>query len=147
MNGRILAVDPGDKRIGLALSDPSATFAMPLAVIQHVSRVLDAARIAFLARENGVVRIVVGQSLDEAGLPTPEGRKAIRLADAIRGQSEIEVVMWDEAFSTQTAREARIAMGSPRRKRSGHLDELAATVILQSYLEAMRDQRTGSGDQ
>lgn len=138
MSGRILGVDPGDQRIGLAMSDPSGTIASPLRVVTHVSRGLDAAQIALAAQECEAVLIVVGQSLDDEGLPTPEGRKALRLAEAIRLQSPLQVVMWDESFSTQTAREARIAMGARRERRKGHMDDLAAAVILQSYLEAQR---------
>jgi len=137
---RILAVDPGEKRIGLALSDPSATIASPLTVLRHVSRILDAAAVAGLASEHQVVRIVVGQSIDEEGQPTPQGRQAARLAEAIRQQTEIPVELWDEAGSTKAAREANIAIGASRRSRQqrgrGHLDDLAATFILQTYLDA-----------
>jgi putative Holliday junction resolvase len=132
---RVLGVDPGDKNIGVALSDPTGTIANPLTVIQHVSRPIDAATLATLARENGAGQIVVGQSLDLDGKPNFQGRKAARLAAAIRTQTEIPVELWDEAYSTQEARSARIALGSPRGKRKGHLDELAATVILQSFLD------------
>jgi len=120
----------------LALSDPSATIASPLRVIEHVSRIVDAAQISAVAAEMEVVLIRVGQSLDDNGIPSPEGRKAGRLAEAIRQQTVVPVEMWDESFSTQTAQQARIAMGVKRAKRRGHMDELAATVILQSYLEA-----------
>jgi putative Holliday junction resolvase len=136
--GRVLGVDPGDVRIGLAISDPSATIAGPLRVIRHVSRMIDAALIAQIAAEENAVRIVVGQAMDEDGQPSPEGRKAGRLAEAIRAQTVLPVDLWDESGSTQAARGARIAMGSSRRNRSGHLDELAATVILQSYLDAKK---------
>jgi putative Holliday junction resolvase len=145
MNGRILAIDPGDKRIGLAVSDPSATIASPLGVINHVSRVIDAAQIARTAVEMEVVLILVGQSLDDDGSPSPEGRKALRLAEAIRLQSPVPIKMWDESFSTQTARETRIAMGVKRSKRKGHMDDLAATVILQSYLEVTSSGMEGKG--
>lgn len=133
---RILAVDPGEKRIGLALSDPTGTIANPLVVLKHVSRKLDAAAIAQLARENSAEQIVVGQTLDEEGQPTPQGRRATRLAAAIREQSDLPVILWDESGSTQAARSALIAMGVPQHKRRGHLDDLAATYILQSYLDA-----------
>ena len=136
MNGRILAVDPGDKRIGVAVSDPTGTIARPLRVIAHSARMVDAAQIAALAADEEAVGIVVGQAMDDEGLPSPEGRKAARLADAIRAQTNLPVSLWDESFSTQTARQTRIAMGVTRRKRSGHLDDLAAAVILQSYLDA-----------
>jgi len=132
---RILGIDPGDKNIGVAISDPSGTIANPLTVIQHVSRLIDAATIAGLVRENRAEKIIVGQSLDVDGKPSFQGRKAARLAAAIRTQTEIPVELWDEGYSTQEARAARIALGATRSKRQGHLDELAATVILQSYLD------------
>jgi len=134
---RILAVDPGEKRLGIALSDPTNTIANPLTVIKHVSRLVDAATIAHLAQENQVGLIVVGQALDEENHITPQSRRADRLSAAIRAQIDIPVELWDESGSTQAARAARIAMGSSRRKRRGHLDDLAATFILQTYLDAM----------
>lgn len=133
---RILAVDPGEKRLGIAISDPTGTIANPLMVIKHVSRIIDAATIADLANEHKVDMIIVGQTINEDGLPTPEGRKAARLAEAICAQTRITVELWDESGSTQIARQARLNMGVQRRRRQGHLDELAATVILQTYLDA-----------
>lgn len=132
---RILAVDHGEKRIGLALSDPSGTLAGPLKVIQHISRLADAALVAALAAEQDAGLIVVGQSFDEEGHPNAAGRSAARFAEVLKTQADIPVVLWDESFSTQDARRARIASGAPRKKRSGHLDELAAVIILQSYLD------------
>lgn len=133
---RILAVDPGSKRLGLAISDTTGSIANPLTVLSHVSRQVDAAAVGQLAKENGVELIVMGQSLDEDGLPNLEGRRAAHLAEAIREQSGLPVAFWDEAFTTREARLARIAMGARRKQRSGHLDSLAATILLQSYLEA-----------
>lgn len=136
---RILAVDHGEKRIGLALSDPTATIASPLKVIEHVSRLVDAAQVAELAAQNEVGLIVVGQSYDEDGNPNPAGRRAGRFADELRRQTNIPVVMWDESNSTQIARAARIELGVSRKKRAGHQDQFAAAVILQSYLEEKRN--------
>jgi putative Holliday junction resolvase len=133
---RILSVDPGSKRIGLAISDPSGTIANPLTVLDHRARLVDAASVADLARANRVVRIIVGQSLDDDGLPTFEGRRSARFAEALRTQTDLPVELWDEALTTRDARSARIALGVSRRRRSGHLDDLAATVLLQSYLDA-----------
>jgi putative Holliday junction resolvase len=133
---RILAVDPGEKKIGIAISDPTGTIASPLAVIKHISRPLDAAAIADLAQQNQVGLIVIGKSLDEEGAPTPQSKRADHLAEAIHQQSELPVLYWDESFSTQEARSSRIALGLTRKKRRGHLDDLAAAVILQSYLDA-----------
>ena len=133
---RILGIDPGEKNIGIAISDSTGSIANPLQVIRHESRPVDAAYIAEIAREHGAELIVVGQALNHENNPTFSGRKAARLAAAIRTQTDTPVMLWDESQSTQTARNAQIALGGNRRKRSGHLDELAATVILQSYLDS-----------
>ena len=135
---RILAVDHGEKRIGLALSDPTGTIANPLAVVKHLSRLMDAARVANLAAEHGAEVIVIGQSFDEEGHPNLAGRRAAKFAEALQEQTQIPVVLWDESFSTQDARAARIELGLSRKKRAGHHDALAAVVILQSYIESRR---------
>ena len=136
---RILAVDHGEKRIGLAISDATATIASPLKVIVHVSRAIDAAQVADLAAQNDVVLIVVGQSFDEKGNPNPAGRRAGRFADELKNQTDLTIELWDESFSTQDARAARIELGVSRKKRAGHQDAFAAVVILQSYLESIRN--------
>lgn len=141
---RILAVDPGEKRIGLAISDPSGTLARPLAVIKHVSRDEDAGEIARLAAEHAAERIVIGAALDIEGEPTLQSRRATNLANAVREQTSIPVDLWDESGSTQTARATRIEMGVTRKKRSGHLDDLAAAIILQSYLDFIHPPEGGA---
>lgn len=137
---RILAVDPGEKRIGIALSDPTGTIANPLTILKHVSRAIDAATIAQLAQEHGAAQIIVGQALDDENRPTPQSRKAYRLAAAIRSQTAIPVKLWDESGSTQAARAARLAMGVSRQKRRGHMDDLAATYMLQTYLDSLAER-------
>ena len=135
---RILAVDHGEKRIGLALSDATATIASPLKVVEHISRAIDAAQVADLAVQNDVALIIIGQSFDEDGNPNPAGRRAGRFADELKNQTNLSIELWDESFSTQDARAARIDLGVSRKKRAGHQDVFAAVVILQSYLEARR---------
>ena len=142
---RIMAVDHGEKRIGLALSDPTGTIANPLKVIEHVSRMMDAAQVAGLAQENEVGLIVIGQSFDEEGRPNLAGRRAARFAQVLQEQTSIPVELWDESFSTQDARAARIELGVSRKKRGGHQDALAAVVILQSFLESQKNTGGGAG--
>lgn len=136
---RILSVDHGEKRIGLAISDPTQTIASPLKVIKHVSRMIDAAQVADIANQNEVSLIIVGQSLDEDGNPNLSGRRSGRFADELKNQTNIPIEMVDESFSTQIARNARIELGVSRKKRVGHQDEYAAVVILQNYLESKRN--------
>ncbi|MBX3035386.1 MAG: Holliday junction resolvase RuvX [Anaerolineales bacterium] len=136
---RILSIDHGEKRIGLAISDLTGTIANPLSVIKHVSRIIDAAQIAEIANQNEVELIIIGQSYDEEGKPNMAGRRAGRFADELKNQTQIPIEMVDESFSTQIARKARIELGVSRKKRAGHQDEYAAVVILQSYLESKRN--------
>jgi len=137
---RILAIDTGEKRIGLAISDPTGTIATPLMVLNHVARKADAAAIVRTALENEAGMIVIGQSVDDEGQLTPAGRRAVRMAEALQEQTDLPVAFWDEGFSTQDARAIRLQMGGSRKKRSGHLDDVAAAVILQSYLDAHSEQ-------
>ena len=135
---RILAVDHGEKRIGLALSDPTMMIASPFKVIKHVSRILDAAQVANLASENEVGLIVIGQSFDEEGNANLAGRRAAKFAEALKVQTNIPIELFDESFSTQDARATRIEMGVSRKQRAGHMDELAAVMILRSYIESRK---------
>jgi len=142
---KILAVDPGEKRIGIAISDPTGTIANPLTIIEHVSRPIDATHIAQIAREHDIGLIVVGQALDAEEKPTFQGRRASRLMTAIQAESSVPVVLWDESSSTQIARAARLALGVRRKKRRGHLDDLAATVILQTFLDSEQAKENQRG--
>jgi putative Holliday junction resolvase len=131
---RILAVDPGDVRIGLALSDASGTLATPLTIIQHSQRDADARTITALAAQHGAVRIVVGQAFGEDGEPNLSGRKARRLAGALREATSLPVELWEESDSTQTALAARRELG----RGGDNIDAEAAAVILQDYLDHHR---------
>lgn len=125
---RILAVDPGDERIGLALSDPTATIARPLQILIHQSRKTDAQRIVDKASQHGAEIILVGLALDNEGSIGPQARKALRLVAAIKLITEIQVITWDESGSTQQAKQG----GTPGEA----VDARAAAVILQDFLDA-----------
>jgi len=131
---KVLSVDPGDKRIGLAISDPTGTIARPLMVLNHESREKDAEKITEIARQEAVGMIVVGWALDSVGEVGPQARKSERLAELIRQKSTISVKLWDESETTQRALESRIKLGVSRKKRKGHLDDLAASILLQDFL-------------
>jgi putative Holliday junction resolvase len=137
---RVLAIDPGSNNIGLAISDPSGTIANPLSVIKHESRAKDTESIAGLVAEHEVGLVIVGSSINEEGLPTYEGRKAQRFARELTEKVDVPVKLWSEDFSTQIARMTRIQMGVKRKNRKGHLDDLAATVILQTFLDYGMDR-------
>jgi len=132
---RVLAIDPGSKNIGLAISDPTGTIANPLSVVKHESRSKDTECIAALVDEHEVGLVIIGSSSDEEGLLSYEGRKAQRFAMELTKKIDVPVKLWSEDFSTQIARKTRIQMGVKRKNRKGHLDDLAATVILQTFLD------------
>lgn len=125
---RILAVDPGDVRIGLALSDPSGIIARPLSTLAHTSRQKDAEEIVRIAAEHDAATIVVGIAYDEDGMPGPQARKSLRLVELLARMSPVPVITWDESGSTKQA--AGLSGVSP------DLDAKAAAVILQDYLDA-----------
>ncbi len=136
---RVLALDLGEKRIGIALSDPGRIIATPYGVIPHVSRKIDIAMVLQIADENCVNTIVIGQALGENGEETRQSRHAQRFMKALCEESNLTINLWDESFSTKTAQRSRVAMGVNQKNRRGHFDDLAATIILQSYLEAHRE--------
>jgi putative Holliday junction resolvase len=138
---RVLAVDHGQVNIGLAISDETGTLARPLDVIAHVSKAVDAAQVAEQAAALGAALILVGVSYDEGGRPNQAGRRAMNFAEALRQQTDLPVELWDESLTTQDARAARIASGSSRKRRAGHLDDLAAAVLLQDYLDTKVTKR------
>jgi putative Holliday junction resolvase len=137
--GRILGIDPGEKRIGLAISDPTQTIASAVGVINHQSRQEDAKQIYNLAVEKDVVLIVLGYADDWDGKPTHQGNKTLRLRDEILALGNIQVHLWSEYGSTKKAQSARRLLNTSRKNRAGHLDDLAAVVILQSYLDSQQD--------
>jgi len=133
---RILAVDWGRKRIGIAISDPTHRFARPLTVIEHVSRKKDAERILALADENGADEIVVGITYDDENNPTPSGRSVLRLVGVLMENGSLPVRVWNEAGSTKKAVRLQVALNVPRKKRKGHHDAVAAAIILQDILDS-----------
>ena len=91
-------------------------------------------KIVEIAQAEGAVMIVVGQALDSDGQIGHQARKSQRLAEAIRSEVNCEVRLWDESGTTQAAIQNRVTMGVSRKKRKGHLDDVAASVLLQDFL-------------
>jgi len=136
---RVLALDLGEKRIGIALSDPGGIIATPFGVIKHVSRKIDIALILQIAFENDVKTIVIGEARGQDGEETRQSRHAQLFMKALAEESQLVITLWDESYSTKTAQMTRAAMGVTRKNQRGHLDDLAATIILQSYLDVQRE--------
>ncbi len=135
---RILAIDPGSKRVGIALSDPTATIAQALMTMPAEPAATLASRIVEVARENEAARIVVGLPKRLDGSRGPEARAAQALADAIRTESGLPVELVDERLTTVAAERSLVAGGVRRDKRRLSVDRVAATLLLQAHLDRRR---------
>ncbi len=143
MKGRLLAVDWGERRIGLALSDESQVLAQPFTTLtRRPGKRFPLTRLLAHATAQGVVGVVVGLPLDAAGDEGDAARAARALAEDIRRRSALPVDLWDERMTTARSLRAVREMGGDTRGRKGDVDALAATVLLQHYLDARRGSAT-----
>ncbi|MBN1269662.1 MAG: Holliday junction resolvase RuvX [Kiritimatiellae bacterium] len=133
---RILGIDLGDKRVGVALSDPTGIIAMPHSVIPHTGANQVILAVVDLCREQSVGKVVVGLPLNMDGSSGPAAQKAQAFAAKLRERLAIPVEVWDERLSTRTAEQALIEGGTRRERRKALVDKVAAQVILQHYLDA-----------
>lgn len=140
---RILAVDPGSKRVGVALSDPSETIAQALATVLAEPEESLPSRLAKIALSHEAERIIVGLPLRLDGTQGPEAATARRLADAIRLESRLPVELVDERLTTAAAERALIAGGVKREQRRQDIDRVAATMLLQGHLDHRRRHKPG----
>lgn len=135
---RALALDVGDKRIGVALSDPTGLIATPLTTIIRRSEAEDIAAVLALVTDNEAGEIVVGMPLLLSGRAGPQARRVSRLARVLARQAPVPVETIDERYSTVEAeKRLREAGGRPSRDRA-RVDAAAAAVILQAHLDARR---------
>lgn len=133
--GRLLAIDYGDRRIGLAISDPSGTIASPAGfIIRRAGKRPPIAEMIRRAEALEARGFVVGLPLDGNGDETDRSREVRRIADALSERTGMPVELIDERFTTAAARRAIREMGGSARDRRGDVDALAATVLLQHAL-------------
>ena len=135
---RILAVDPGSKQVGLAVSDPTGTIATALSTLPATPAETLAERIATAAAEVSAERIIIGLPLRLDGSRGPEAAAAERLAAAVRRASGLPVQMVDERLTTAAAERSLIEGGVSREKRRASIDRVAAVLLLQGHLDGMR---------
>jgi putative holliday junction resolvase len=136
---RILGLDYGRKRIGLALSDTLNLTATPLTTITRTNRRNDIRRLREICQTHKVARIVVGHPLHMSGEMSPMAEEAGRFAERIRKELGIEVELQDERLTSWEAQEMTRSAKSTRRKKNSPLDEVAAAVLLSDYLERRHD--------
>jgi len=143
--GRILGLDVGEARTGIAVSDALGILTSPLTTLQVKSSTEDAAAVARIAQEQEAVRIVVGLPLNKEGQVGPQAQKVLAFVEALRGVTNVEVVTIDERFSTAAAHRALHESGVRAKKRKGVIDQVAAQQILQLYLDRERARRAREG--
>ena len=134
---RALGVDFGEKRIGVAVSDPSGLITQTWGIIERTSDRQAAQRVAALAAELGAQVIVVGLPADAGAEEGFQARRTRRFAEQLRQETPLPVTFWDESLSSQDAE----ALVRARRPRAGRrrLDAVAAAIMLQSYLDGRRE--------
>ena len=135
---RLLGLDVGDKRVGIALSDESATLASGLDTLERVGPRKDLKAIAALVRQHGVSDVVVGLPRNLDGSLGPQAQKVLQFMDELRPVVKVPFVSWDERFTSAMATQTLIEAGVSRRGRKGVVDKVAATLILQSYLDYLK---------
>lgn len=133
---RVLAVDPGTKRLGLALSDPGGRVAFPFEVIAFDRLEGALQRIRTIVLDEKVERIVIGLPIGLSGTGGVAAGRARELAERLRETTGLEVVEWDERLTTVGAVRAMREGGVKAREQRGRVDKVAAALLLQAYLEA-----------
>lgn len=138
---RIVGLDIGDKRIGVALSDELGWTAQPLETIARVTVEKDLKRLEEILKEYAVSKMVIGLPRSLSGKITPQTQKVLDFVELLKKKmmtSPIPIEMWDEWFTTKEAEHILISADVSRKKRKGVIDQLSAVLILQSYLNAQK---------
>lgn len=135
---RILAVDLGEQRIGLALSDPTGNIAGGLRTIRRGLRDEEMAAINAVIAKEDVARVIVGMPLSMSGQPGVQAELTRRWVDVLQQSIAVPVEVLDERLTSVQAHRSLDSMGVKRRQHRQHVDEIAATLLLQGYLDGQR---------
>jgi len=134
---KILGIDYGEKKVGLALSDPSNTIAQSLKVLKRKGSLSFLEQIKAIVNQNRVEKIVVGLPRNMNGSVGEKGKEVLAFVKALGKAVEVPIVTWDERLTTVTAERVLLQADLSREKRSEVLDKLSACIILQSYLDSI----------
>ena len=135
-DGRVLGVDPGSKRVGLAISSFDGTVALPLDVIRVSSLESVVKEIVEIAKSRNVSKIIIGHPILESGASGVKAEESVKLCELLRASTQIPVEVFDERYTTKIAKNALKELGIKEKKQRDRIDMLAATVLLESYLES-----------
>jgi len=141
----ILGIDLGSKRIGLAISDSEARIAFPAGVLERRGSAKDLARLREIVAERGVCEIVVGLPIHMSGRRGVEAAAASEFARRLAESTGLPVTLQDERWTSREAERALREMGQRPGAKPGRVDELAATLILSTYLERRRHAGAARG--
>ncbi|HLE08445.1 MAG TPA: Holliday junction resolvase RuvX [Thermodesulfobacteriota bacterium] len=136
---RIIGLDVGEKRTGVAISDESALIAQPLKVIERKSGEKVIEEILKIADSYGADEIVIGVPYNMDGSVGKAARGVLKLASLLKEKTGLKIIEWDERLSTVAIEKVLISADVSRKKRKGVVDKLAAAYILQGYLEARKN--------
>ncbi len=146
--GRILGLDVGERRIGVAISDPEGRLAVPLRILERRDEAADMEAIVELARSEGVDALVVGYPISLSGEAGPQARLVQAFARQLADVSGLPTELRDERLTSVQAERApgpvRAARGRRGRRRRAPADDLAAAIILQSYLDRRRSHESST---
>jgi len=131
---RILGVDIGEKRVGVAISDELGIAAHPLETIAQTTDEALIEKLKASARENGVTRIVVGLPLNMNGSLGDSANKILDFVERLKEKTGLDVVTWDERLTSVEAEKLLLGLDKSRKKRKTLSDEVAAVLILQAYM-------------
>jgi putative Holliday junction resolvase len=134
--GRVLGLDVGEKRVGVALSDETRTLARPWFTLTRASKQADFARLATACAEQQIETIVIGLPKTLRNEEGPQARRVRRYAAELQAALNLPIEFWDERFSSLEAQE-RLASSSRKPRAKGEIDSAAAAIILQGYLDAL----------
>lgn len=132
---RILSMDVGDKRIGLAISDALGWTAQGIETLERRGIKYDLDKLQEIVKEHKPQHIVVGLPKNMNGSIGPQGEKVKEFAENIKSHLDLEIVYWDERLTTVSANKMMIEADVSRQKRKKKVDQIAAVLILQSYLD------------
>ena len=138
---RYIAFDIGDKRIGVAVSDPFNTYALPSQTYVRKGLAADVQALAAIAAEKGATTIVCGLPVNFDGSAAVQTQKTERFIAALREAVSVPVVCADERFTTMMAHDVLISEGMRREKRKNYVDALAAANILDGYLSKINKNK------
>ena len=141
-SGRIMGVDYGQRRIGLALSDPTQTLSSSLMTVTNKGINAVVAELRRIVTENSISAIVVGMPLNMNGSVGPRGEETIGFMNVINDRLQLPVIPWDERLTSVSAQQVLILSGKSPSRNKDKIDRIAAAILLQTFLDRLKILRS-----